>query len=165
LLGAFLSTEGKANPWAVFAVTWACNVGAAIAVYIIARKYGNRFFDTRVGKFLLNKKQMTQIGRFYDKWGMIAIFFSRFLPAFRAMVPVFAGVTDKPAPKVIPPLALASALWYGGLVFVGARAGKSFDQIAAFFDRIGHYLLAVAAALAVAFFVWWFRSHKEREQD
>jgi membrane protein DedA with SNARE-associated domain len=164
LLGAFVSAEGKASPWAVFAVTWLCNVGAAIGVYYIARRYGERFFNTRVGKFLLNEKQMQQIGRFYDKWGMVAIFFSRFLPAFRAMVPVFAGVTRKPAIKVIPPLALASALWYGALVYVGARAGRSFDEIVAFFDRASNYLLIAAAVLGAAFLFWWFRSRRDREQ-
>ena len=161
LLGAFLSAEGKANPWAVLAVTLVCNVGAAIGVYVVARKYGEKFFSTRVGRFLLNEKQMKQIGRFYDKYGMVAIFFSRFLPAFRAMVPVFAGVTRKPAIKVIPPLALASALWYGGLVYIGARAGQSFDQIVAFFDRASNYLLIAAAVLAAAFLFWWFRSRRD----
>lgn len=161
LLGAFLSAEGKASPWIVFLVTWLCNVGAATGVYIIANRYGERFFKTKVGHFLLNKKQMAQIGRFYDRWGMTAIFFSRFLPAFRAMVPVFAGVTRKPLLKVLPPLALASALWYGGLVYIGARAGQSFDQIIAFFDRASTYLLIAAGILAAAFLFWWFRSRRE----
>jgi membrane protein DedA with SNARE-associated domain len=144
----------------VFLVTWLANVGAATGVYFLARKYGERFFETKAGHFLINRKQMAQIGRFYDRWGMTAIFFSRFLPAFRAMVPVFAGVTKKPAIKVLPPLALASALWYGGLVWIGARAGQSFDEIVAFFDRGSKYLLIAAALLAAAFVLWWIRSRR-----
>ncbi len=144
----------------MFFVTWGCNVGAAIGVYILARRYGDRFFDTKVGKFLINKRQMEQIGRFYDRWGMTAIFFSRFLPAFRAMVPVFAGVTNKPASHVLPPLAIASGLWYGALVYAGATAGDNFDQIVAFFDRASTYLLIAAAILGTAFVVWWIRSRR-----
>jgi membrane protein DedA with SNARE-associated domain len=160
LLGAFLAAQGKASPFVVFLVTWGCNVGAAIGVYTLARRYGNRFFDTPVGSFLINKRQMKQIGTFYDRWGMIAIFFSRFLPAFRAMVPVFAGVTDKPAIRVLPPLAFASALWYGALVYLGATAGNNFDRIKAFFDRASGYLLVAAAILAVAFIAWWIHSRR-----
>lgn len=133
----------------------------ATVVYLLARKYGDKFFKTKAGKFLINKNQMKKIGGFYDKWGMVAIFFSRFIPAFRAMVPVFAGVTDKPAIKVIPPMALASALWYGLVVFLGAKTGESFDQIVKFLDKISLYLLIVAIVLAIAFLVWWFRSRKD----
>jgi membrane protein DedA with SNARE-associated domain len=161
LLGAFLSAQGQANAWVVFFITWGCNVGAAIGVYLLARKYGDRFFETKVGRFLINKKQMDQIGRFYDRWGMVAIFFSRFLPAFRAMVPVFAGVTDKPAIRVLPPLALASGLWYGLLVYLGSTAGDNFDRIMAFFDRASTWLLVVAAILGAAFVFWWIRSRRE----
>jgi membrane protein DedA with SNARE-associated domain len=50
---------------------------------------------------------------------------SRFLPAFRALVPVFAGVTRVPLRRVLLPLALASALWYGALVYLGAMAGAT----------------------------------------
>ena len=160
LLGAFLSAQGKANAVVVFLVTWGANVGSATAVFFVARRYGEKFFDTKVGAFLLNKKQMAQIGRFYDKWGMFAIFFSRFLPAFRAMVPVFAGVTKKPAIKVLPPLAIASGLWYGLVVYLGATAGDNFDQIVAFFDRASTWLLIGAAILGAAFLFWWFRSRK-----
>jgi membrane protein DedA with SNARE-associated domain len=163
LLGAFLAAQGKASPWIVFLVTWAANVGSATFVYFMARRYGERFFDTRLGAFLINRNQMRQIGTFYDRWGMIAIFFSRFLPAFRAMVPVFAGVTRKPPARVLPPLALASALWYGALVYVGATAGNNFDQIVAFFDRASTYLLIAAAVLGAAFVFWWVRSRRELE--
>jgi membrane protein YqaA with SNARE-associated domain len=143
LLGAFLSAHGRTSPWVVFFVTWGANVGAAIAVYLLARRYGDPFFETKVGRFLLNRKQMVQIGRFYDKYGMVAIFFSRFLPAFRAMVPVFAGVTDKPAIRVLPPLALASGLCHherNRSSPVGGRGGT----------RVGHPLALLSTVLAPA---------------
>jgi membrane protein DedA with SNARE-associated domain len=160
LLGAFLSAQGRTSPWVVFFVTWGANVASAIFVYIMARRYGLAFFKTRVGRFLLNERQMAQIGRFYDRFGIVAIFFSRFLPAFRAMVPVFAGVTRKPALRVIPPVALASGLWYGLLIYVGATAGASFEEIMAFVDRASTWLLLVAGILIVAFLAWWFRSRR-----
>ena len=161
LLGAFLSAQGRTSPWIVFFVTWGANVASATAVFLVARRYGQTFFDTKIGRFLLNPRQMDQIGRFYDRFGSVAIFFSRFLPAFRAMVPVFAGVTRKPAIWVLPPLALASGLWYGLLIYVGATAGESFEEIMAFVDRASTYLLAVAIILLGAFLFWWFRSRRQ----
>jgi membrane protein DedA with SNARE-associated domain len=160
LLGAFLTARGKADPIVVFLVTWVFNVGAAIAVYLLARKWGPRFFQTRAGHWLLHPKQLEQIGRFYERWGTPAILVSRFLPMFRAAVPVFAGVSHVPMRRVVIPMAIASACWYGTLVYIGAAAGRSWDEIMAFFDRFSALLVAVAGILLVAFLIWWWRTRR-----
>lgn len=161
LLGAFLSAGGRANPWFVFLATWIMNVASASVVYFLAHRYGRTFFaEHHLGKLLINEKQMRQIGAFYDKWGTPAIFVSRFLPAFRAMVPVFAGVTHVSFIRVFIPLAAASALWYGLLVYLGAIAGNNWDAIMSFFSRASSVLLGIAAVLLVAFGYWWVKSRK-----
>lgn len=163
LLGAFLSASGRGSAWVVFLVTWLSNVGSAALVYALARKYGKSFFKKPVGRLLLNEHQMKQVGKFYEKWGIPAIFFSRFLPAFRAVVPVFAGVHEVSFPRVFLPLALASGAWYGFVVYVGATAGKNWDAIMAFFNRFSTILLIVASVLILAFAVWWWRSRKHKK--
>lgn len=161
LLGAFLSAGGRANPWFVFLATWIMNVASASVVYFLAHRYGRTFFaEHHLGKLLINEKQMRQIGGFYDKWGTPAIFVSRFLPAFRAMVPVFAGVTHVSFIRVFIPLAAASALWYGLLVYLGAIAGNNWDAIMSFFSRASSVLLGIAVVLLVAFGYWWVKSRK-----
>lgn len=160
LLGAFLSSMGRANVWTVFLVTWLCNIGSATFVYVVARAYGRKFFDMPIGHWLIHPRQMKQIDGFYKKWGTPAIFLSRFLPAFRAMVPVFAGVTHVSFPRVFVPLAAASAIWYGFLVYLGAMAGKNWDAIMKFFSGASTVLLIIAAVLITAFGVWWWRSRQ-----
>ncbi|MGH7467029.1 MAG: DedA family protein [Longimicrobiales bacterium] len=164
LLGAFLAANGRANPWLVFAVTWTFNVGAAIVVYHAAAKYGRGFFQTRIGHLLLHPKQLDQIGTFYQRWGPLAIFGSRFLPAFRAMVPVFAGVTHVPLRRLLLPMATASAIWYGALVYLGAAAGRNWEEIIAFFSRFSTVLSIIAGVLLAAFLVWWWRSRRQRTE-
>src|SRR5690606_35574243 len=129
LLGAFLSESGRADPLVVFLVTWVMNVGAAIGVYRLAHRYGRSAFRTRIGHWLLKPRQLETIGEFYARWGTPAIFVSRFLPAFRALVPVFAGVSHVPLLRVLPPLALASGLWYGILVYLGVLASRNWQAI------------------------------------
>jgi membrane protein DedA with SNARE-associated domain len=162
LIGAFLSAAGRANPWMVFLVTWACNVASALGVYTVARHFGPTFFDTRAGRALLNPRQMDQIGRFYDRWGTAAVFGSRFLPAFRAMVPVFAGVTGVRLWRVAIPLSLASGLWYGALVYLGAAAGRNWQAITETFQQASGILLAVAGVLVIGFIAWWWRTRAPR---
>lgn len=163
LLGAFLSVRGDADPWIVFLATWLSNIASAYVVYGLARKYGEAFFSHALGHWLLHPRQLEQIGRFYEKWGVPAIIVSRFLPAFRAMVPVFAGVTKLPFGRVVLPLALASGFWYGTLVVVGAFAGRNVDVILAAFQQVSSVLLWIALALGLAVGAWWWHTrHRER---
>ena len=160
LFGAFLAAAGRANPWAVFFVTWFANVGSALAVYGFARRHGTRFFRSRVGHWLLHPRQLEQIGRFYARWGVPAIFFSRFLPGLRAMVPVFGGVAHVPLSRLAPPLAVASGLWYGFLVYAGAAAGRNWEQILEASERYGRVGLWVAIPLLALIAWWWWRSRR-----
>lgn len=163
LLGAFLAEAGRANLWIVFFSTWLSNVATAIIVYALARRWGSNFFRHGTGKFLLHPHQLDQIGRFYARWGVAAILVSRFLPAFRAMVPVFAGVTELTALRVVPPLALASGIWYGLLVILGSAASRNWDAITGLFGQISGWLAAAAGILLVAVAVWWWRSRRARQ--
>lgn len=161
LLGAFLAESGRADPLLVFLVTWIFNVVSAVAVYRLAHRYGHGFFTTRAGHWLLRPKQLETIGVFYTRWGTPAIFVSRFLPAFRALVPVFAGVTHVPLSRVLPPLAIASGLWYGALVYLGAMASRNWDAIMRFFGQFSTGLLVVASVLIVLVAAWWIRSRRD----
>lgn len=164
LFGAFLAAAGRANPWTVFFVTWLANVGSAVGVYGLARRHGDRFFRSRAGHWLLHPRQLEQIGRFYARWGVPAIFVSRFLPALRAMVPVFGGVAHVPLARVLPPLAIASGLWYGFLVWLGAAAGRNWEEILATVERYGRIGAWIAAPLLLLIVLWWWRSRREPRQ-
>jgi membrane protein DedA with SNARE-associated domain len=160
LLGGFLSESGRAQVSLVFLSTWIANVLSAMGVYILARRFGQGFFKTRVGHFLLQPKQLEQVGWFYQRWGTPAIFVSRFLPAFRAVVPVFAGVTHVPPWRVLLPLGAASAIWYGMLVFLGVLAGRNWDAIVSFFGRFSTVLLIIAGVGLALVALWWWRSRE-----
>lgn len=162
LLGAFLSVSGRADPWAVFFVTWTANVGSAILVYLLAWRFGPGFFRSAVGRWLLLPRQLEEIDRFYDRWGPSAIFASRFLPAFRAVVPVFAGVSRVPIWRVAPAVVAASAIWYGGLVLMGTIAGRNWDAIVATFSRMSGVLGWLAFVCLILVVVWWVQSRRRR---
>jgi membrane-associated protein len=162
LAGAFLAASGRASPWIVFFATWLANVGSALAVYALARKWGTAFFDRPAGRWLLRPRQMERISRFYERWGPQAIAISRFLPAFRAVVPVFAGISRVSFPRVALPVAIASAGWYGMLVVLGTTAGRNIDRILAAFDRAGLALVIVAGVIAVLLgYLWWRSRHED----
>ena len=143
-LGAFLAGRGVLNAWAVFGVTAAANVGSTIAVYAIARRYGAGFFRGRLGRKLIPEAAMPHIEREYQRHGAYGLFLSRLLPVWRAVVPPFAGIVGVPPWRAIPPLALASTLWYGILTWLVVRLGRDLDVVLRFLQQANRALAAVA---------------------
>ena len=165
LAGALLAAEGAADPWTVFLVTWSFNVTSAVGVYAVAWRYGARFFKMPIARWLLREHQLEQIGSFYETWGIPAIFLSRFLPAWRAMVPVFAGVSRARWWKVVPPMLAASALWYGILVYVGTIMARSLETLVRWFGSVNDVLLWIALALAAGVGIWWWRTRHRHDES
>ena len=158
LLGGFLSELGDLDAPLVFLVTWCSNVASALAVYWVGLAHGPAFFRQGWGRHLLNSQQMDRMRRFHEKWGVVAIFLTRFLPGLRAMVPASAGVSRLGWWRVSVPVAMASAVWYGALVWLGSTAGSHLDEIKSWVDQANLALLAIALGVFCCVGLWWWRS-------
>ncbi len=160
LIGAFLAAGGRADARTVFLVTWLANASAALLVYWAGRRFGRPFFQAGLGRFLLNPAQLRRLGGFYDRWGLPAIFFARFLPGLRAMVPVFAGVTHQSFPIVAFPVLVASGIWYGGLVWLGATAGRNLAGLGEQVAGVNRVLMGLAVVVFGVILFWWLRTRR-----
>ncbi len=165
LLGGFWAARGSASEGIVFLVTWTSNVLSALAVYTAAYLYGESFFQTRLGGYLLDPKQVKIVRRFYRRWGAAAIFYTRFLPGLRAVTPIFAGLIRQRPISVAFPLLLASGVWYGALVWVGAFAGRNVDQLLRMQTRLNWTLASIAGVIVVLLAWWWLRSRRSHLED
>ncbi len=161
LFGGFLAGQGVVDPYAVFFVVWLANVGGALAVYFVGRRYGASFFSGRLGRLLLRPRQLQSLDIFYKKYGSRVIFFSRFLPMFRAVVPVFAGISRVGFWRTALPIAVASAIWYGVIVYLGAVAGQNWETIAASLQGASRWFWGASLILLALVLVWWRRSRDD----
>lgn len=160
LFGAFLAAQGRAEPWIVLAAVWTCNVSSALLTYGLARRYGRSFFSTRIGHWVLHPGQLDQVRRFYARWGHAAIFFSRFIPAVRAVTPIFAGVSRMGFWATAIPLALASAIWYAVLIWVGTTAGRNWQRLMEILEPYNTALAVAGVLLALVLAWWWWKSRR-----
>ena len=163
-LGGLLAGAGDLQARWVALGTWVCNVSGALFVYRMSHLHGPAFFERGLGRHLLKPHQMQRMARFYERWGTPAIFFSRFLPGVRAVVPVFAGATHQPWSRVVLPLTLASAIWYGGLVQLGVFAGQNLDQLSRLLGGINRGLAVAAVLVGLLAFVWWVRTRRDPDE-
>lgn len=158
LFGGLLAGRGIANPWVVFVAVWLCNVAGALFVYYAGVHYGPGFFAGRLGQLILHPGQIERLSAFYRRYGIGVVFVSRFLPMFRAVVPVFAGVSRIGFWRTALPLASASALWYGALVYVGGVAGRNWEVLIDTFQSVGAWFWGVALLATLAVLWWWWKS-------
>jgi membrane protein DedA with SNARE-associated domain len=66
---------------------------------------------------------------------------------------------------VAVPLVVASAIWYGALVWVGAFAGRNIDQLLAMQTRLNWTLTGIAGVIIVLVAWWWIRSRRRYMVD
>ncbi|MBI2615146.1 MAG: DedA family protein [Gemmatimonadetes bacterium] len=135
-LGAFLSAGGRISATAVFLITWVANVATATSVYLAGRTVGRSFFRGRLGRRLMHPRRLARLEDLYRHYGSWGIFFSRFIPGVRGVVPPFAGIAHLTFWRAVPPMALASGIWYGALTFAAATVVTRLDDLVGF---VGHF--------------------------
>ena len=111
---------------------------------------------------LLQPQQMAKLAEFYSRQGPKVIFVSRFLPGFRAVVPIFAGTSGLGFVRTAIPIGVASAIWYGTIVYAGATAGRNWEELRAMLDQSGRWMGLGAAILMMGVGILWWRT-RQRE--
>ncbi len=165
LLGSFLSQQGVTTPVTVFLLVWLANVTGALGVYFAARRYGRRLFATAAGRRLLTPEALAVIEREYLRFGVVGIFFGRFLPGIRAVVPPFAGIANLSVPRATIPIALASGIWYGGLTILGTALGANWERIKIILSGVNQTLGWIALVVVAAWATTAWLRHRRRRRE
>lgn len=161
-LGAFLAGRGVMNAWLVFGLTWAANVGSGAAVYALARRHGVSVFRGVLGKKIMSDVTLAHIEEQYRRHGVYGIFLSRLLPVWRGVVMPFAGIARVPPARALIPMALASAVYYGALIFLVTTLGTNVEEVLRVVRRVNTMLAVVAAALLLLVVLWIVRRHRRK---
>jgi membrane-associated protein len=105
---------------------------------------------------------IAQSEAFFRRWGMLAVFFARFVPPIRAFVPITAGALGMPLARFYPVNIAAILLWAPAHVLPGVLAISALHRYAGIPHHAGiakHYwiLAVIGGALIVAMAVWTIR--------
>lgn len=144
--GAFLAARGEGTILGAFLATWAGNLAGASLMYGAGRRYGANKVEARLLKGDAASAE-ARVRRMYDRYGMPALFLTRFLPGIRAIVPPFAGALRLPFVTSMATMGIASGIWYGLIAWLAFRAGANFDRLQAMIGRSGK--IAALAALSI----------------
>lgn len=162
--GAFLAARGEATPFGTMLSTWTGNVGGAMLVYAVARRYGAGWLSQRLERFGGADREEKLLGM-YERRGMLALFLSRFVPGIRALVPPVAGAARMPALRTATAIGVASAIWYGTVTWLAYRVGSDWNALQ---ERIGGFsrtTAIVAGVIAAIGLGIWLVRRRRRGRD
>lgn len=98
------------------------------AGYWFGAKYGPKLFE-REGALFLNQRNLNRTVQFYEKYGKGALIIARFLPVFRTLVPIFAGVGSMRYRDFLAWNILGAIIWGVSVTLLGYYLGSLIPNI------------------------------------
>ncbi|MBC7442655.1 MAG: VTT domain-containing protein [Ramlibacter sp.] len=123
-VGLLTATGGVPFPiWVTCLVIFVAAFSGDQLAYYIGRKAGPAVFSREQNRFF-NPRNVERTNAFFAKHGGKSVIIARFLPVFRAFVPVAAGVGKMPYRTFVLYNLAGSFLWGVGLTLVGFVLGQ-----------------------------------------
>jgi membrane protein DedA with SNARE-associated domain len=154
-LGGALASQGKLNFVLVVAVSSVANLTGSLIAFYLTRRFGEIVILSRAGRWMgLSKGHLRLANRFFDRWGLWAVFVGRLLPIVRTYISFPAGLSKIGYAKFTIVSLLGAIPWNFGLAYAGYLLGQNYEKVATYLGPVGiPAAIAVVIILAVA---WWY---------
>jgi membrane protein DedA with SNARE-associated domain/uncharacterized tellurite resistance protein B-like protein len=156
-VASLLVRDGPLDPGALWAAATVGNTLGALIPWAIARRFGPRLAQGRLGQRLLPPDTVSLVEREYLRFGLPGIFLCRLIPAVRFIVAPFAGLVGIGPVRTIVPLGLAASLWYALIVGGGWLIGGQREALLRFLRGLNLGLAIAAGVTLVILGVWWYQ--------
>ncbi|MEV0841704.1 VTT domain-containing protein [Actinocatenispora sera] len=152
-LAGFAASRGSINLYAALVWTTIGSIVGSIAMYYIGAAFGRERVLRWAAKIpLVQVHEIERTEAFFRKHGTKAVFFGRFVPVFRSLISLPAGLERMPLLKFTLLSAAGSALWNTVFVLAGYSLGANWEKV----EKYGSYFskaIIVLIVLAIAYFV------------
>lgn len=164
--GSFLAARGRGSPYSSFLIAWLGNMAGAGLVYFVSRRYGASALTARLERWGGTNAE-SRLKALYAKYGIPALFVSRFLPGVRALVPPFAGAMQLPLVPVALAVGAASAIWFAFITWIAFfSADLGWENLRDRVVQAGALVGLLALATAIAASGWlYLRRRRARAND
>lgn len=136
----------------------------AIIIYYIAKMLG-RAAIIRYGRYVrVGEHELQKAERWFVKYGAIAVFSARMVPAVRELISIPAGIGGMNILKFTAYTFAGSLIWSVALTLVGFYLGEAWsqvvDQISDAFTIVGAVVVSVAI---LGIFLWYLKKRKKEK--
>ncbi|WNI14215.1 DedA family protein [Actinacidiphila sp. ITFR-21] len=164
MTAALLSSQGHVSPWLVGASAIVGAVAGDSVGYSIGHKGGQPLLD-RLGRRFpkhFSPGHVATAQRSFQRWGVWAVFFGRFVALLRIFAGPLAGVLKMPYGKFLLANALGGIVWAGGITAVVYYVGVVAEP---WLKRFGYVGLGIAVLFGLASMLYVRRRAAKAQAD
>jgi membrane protein DedA with SNARE-associated domain len=171
-LGGALASQGKlglGGPMIelvlVVLVSTLANLTGSLIAFWLTRRYGERVVLSRAGRRMgLSRGHLRLANRFFDRFGLWAVFLGRLLPIVRTYISFPAGLSRIGYLRFTLATLAGAIPWNFALAYAGYNLGQHYQAVAA---TLGPFAIPLAIAVVILLGVaWWFgRKAGEDEEE
>ena len=163
-LGGFFVYTGDLNFYILIVSGLIGTVVGALPWYFLGKllneKKLSNFID-RKGKFVgISLKDLDKSRIWFDKYGVMLVFWGRLIPGIRTLISVPAGIELMPINKFLIWTSLGSLIWVIFLTSAGYLFGENYEIIGLYIDNFKVILKPIFVILIILFLVRFFKKLK-----
>lgn len=164
--GALASTAlgSRLNFPLVVAVSSVGNLFGSLVAYLLVRRYGQQLILGPGKRIGLSRGHMVLAERFFDRFGLFAVFLGRLLPVIRTYISFPAGLSKKvkPIPFTVATI-LGAVPWNFALAYAGLKLGDHYHDIEKNFGKLSYIGIAIVVLLVVGVYIVGKRMHVDEK--
>ena len=131
-------------------------MAGSIFAYIVGATGGRKFVD-KYGKYFLIKKSHVDLAqKWFDKYGVRALFFSRMLPVVRTFISLPAGFARVDFKKFLFYTFAGSLPWTALILWAGVLLGDNWEYLL----EIGHEFSLAFIIVSIIIIAWLYFRRK-----
>lgn len=144
-----LAEAGKMNLFTLFSITLVASILSGHIGYFLGKTFGkdrlrhNRFFS-------IDEAHFNKAHNFFEKYGAVALIFSRFIPIVRSFISPTLGIVSYNKYSFAMYNVVASIIWSATVLMLGYMFGRVFPQLLHYIE-IMMIIAFVASALPFAY--------------
>lgn len=162
-LGGALASRGKLNFILVVLVASVANLAGSLIAFYLTRRFGTKFVHSRAGHWMgLRQGHLRLAHRFFDRWGIWAVFAGRLLPIVRTYISFPAGVSDIGYLKFTIATLAGAIIWNFALAYAGYNLGQHYQQVA---TTLSPFIIPIAILVILLLAAAWWYGRKLGEDE
>ena len=133
-------------------------MAGSIFAYAVGSTGGRKFVD-KYGKYFFIKKSHVDLAqRWFDKYGIRAVFFSRMLPVVRTFISLPAGFARVNFKQFLFFTFAGSLPWTALILYAGVLLGDNWEYLL----EIGHEFSLAFIVVSIIIIAWLYFRHKKK---
>ncbi len=163
-LGGVLVGQGRMGFWPLLLAGTVGSTAGNYVWYWVGDKWGYErlrpFVETRGRWLTMEWDDVERVTAFFQRHGQWAVFFARFLPVFRTMISLPAGLAHMSLRRFLAFTFVGSSIWNVFLIFAGTLLHAYLQDAQ---DVLG-WIVAAFLGLGLTIYIWRLVTWKPRSE-